>query len=106
MFLGVLAIVSLLLATPVEPVQYDWGGSNPATVMTRHASRVNFLLVMVWTLVSVTASVSSVSSLDLSSGSDISSDEDTGGPNMEPQPGSEVEWGLVKTGKSVQGKND
>ena len=41
-----------------------------------------------------------------SSGSDISSDEDTGGPNMEPQPGSEVEWGLVKTGKSVQGKND
>ena len=86
MFLGVLAIVSLLLATPVEPV--------------------NFLLVMVWTLVSVTASVSSVSSLDLSSGSDISSDEDTGGPNMEPQPGSEVEWGLVKTGKSVQGKND
>ena len=53
----------------------------------------------------MTASVSSVSSLDLSSGSDISSDEDTGGPNMEPLPGSEVEWGFVKTGKSVKGKN-
>ena len=73
--------------------------------MTRHASRVNFLLVMIWTLVTVTASVSSLSSCN-SSGSDISSDEDSGGPNMEPQAGSEVEWGLVKTGKSVQGKND
>ena len=49
--------------------------------------------------------MSSLSSCN-SSGSDISSDEDTGGPNMEPQPGSEVEWGFVKTGKSVKGKND
>ena len=88
-------LLAILSATPVEPVPVEGFLSTPATFTS--------FLVMVLTLVTVSG-MASLTSVSSSSGSDISSDEDQPGPNLDPQPGSEVQWGFIKTGKSVEGR--